>query len=109
MEDVVAEARARGGASTILGRWRPIPDLKSKTIVARNQAQRIAQNTPMQGAGADIIKLAMLRTTERLAERELAAELILTVHDELVFETTPDLADAVAAVVKTELGRRLSR
>jgi DNA polymerase-1 len=103
MEDVVAEARARGGARTILGRWRPIPDLKSKTIVARNQAQRIAQNTPMQGAGADIIKLAMLRTTERLAERELAAELILTVHDELVFETTPDLADAVAAVVKTEM------
>jgi DNA polymerase-1 len=103
MEDVVAEARARGGARTILGRWRPIPDLKSKTIVARNQAQRIAQNTPMQGAGADIIKLAMLRTTERLAERELAAELILTVHDELVFETTPDLAVAVAAVVKTEM------
>ncbi|HUQ06773.1 MAG TPA: DNA polymerase I [Kofleriaceae bacterium] len=103
MEDVVAEARARGGARTILGRWRPIPDLKSKTMVARNQAQRIAQNTPMQGAGADLIKLAMLRTTERLAERELAAELILTVHDELVFETTPELAEVVGDIVKTEM------
>ncbi|KAB2903874.1 MAG: DNA polymerase I, partial [Kofleriaceae bacterium] len=103
MEDVVAEARQRGGSRTILGRWRPIPDLKSKTMVARNQAQRIAQNTPMQGAGADLIKLAMLRTTERLAERELAAELLLTVHDELVFETTPELAETVGAVVKTEM------
>ncbi len=103
MEDVVAEARARGGARTILGRWRPIPDLKSKTMVARNQAQRIAQNTPMQGAGADIIKLAMLHTTARLAERELDAELLLTVHDELVFECSPDIAETVGAVVKAEM------
>ncbi len=103
MDNVVAEARARGGARTILGRWRPIPDLKSKTMVARNQAQRIAQNTPMQGAGADIIKLAMLRTTERLAREGMAAELLLTVHDELVFECAPDDAEQVAALVKAEM------
>ncbi len=103
MEDVVAEARSRGGSRTILGRWRPIPDLKSKTVVARNQAQRIAQNTPMQGAGADIIKLAMLRTTARLAREGVAAELLLTVHDELVFECAPGLADQVATLVRAEM------
>jgi DNA polymerase-1 len=57
----------------------------------------------MQGAGADIIKLAMLATTARLAADGLAADLLLTVHDELVFETTPALAEQVGAVVKAEM------
>ena len=105
MEDVVAEARARGGSRTLLGRWRPIPELKSKSPVARRAAERVAQNTPMQGSGADIIKVAMLRTTARLAADGLEAAMLLTVHDELVFECAPDDAERVGAAVKDEMER----
>jgi DNA polymerase I len=106
MEDVVAQARALGGSRTVLNRWRPIPDLRSKSPVAAAAATRIAQNTPMQGAGADIIKLAMLATTRRLAAEGLEADLLLTVHavhDELVFETAPAVAEQVGAVIQTEM------
>jgi DNA polymerase-1 len=103
MEDVVAEARARGGSRTLLGRWRPIPDLRSKSPMARRQAERIAQNTPMQGAGADLIKLAMLKTSARIARERLDAALLLTVHDELVFEVDADRAEALGALVKEEM------
>jgi DNA polymerase-1 len=103
MEDSVGEARARGGARTLLGRWRPIPDLRSKSPVARRAAERIAQNTPLQGAGADLIKLAMIRTRDRLLSESLPAEMILTVHDELVFEVDPSESDAAAAAIKEEM------
>ena len=103
MEDVIAQARARGGARTVLGRWRPIPDLKSKSPVARRAAERIAQNTPMQGTGADIIKLAMLKTHARLQQERLPATMLLTVHDELVFEADPAHADAVGAAIREEM------
>jgi len=103
MEQVVAEARERGGARTLLGRWRPIPDLKSRSVMVRRAAERIAQNTPMQGAGADIIKLAMIATRRRIADDRLDAAMLLTVHDELVFEVAPERADALAAAVKDEM------
>lgn len=103
MEGVVAEARARGGARTLLGRWRPIPDLKSKSPVARRAAERIAQNTPLQGAGADIIKLAMLRTRTRIAREGWPVQMLLTVHDELVFESPADLAERVGAALREEM------
>jgi len=105
MEDVVAQARARGGARTVLGRWRPIPDLKSKSPVARRAAERIAQNTPMQGTGADIIKLAMLKTHARLVREQLPATMLLTVHDELVFEADPDRADDIGTAIREEMER----
>jgi DNA polymerase-1 len=103
MDGLVDEARARGGSRTLLGRWRPIPDLRSKSPMARRQAERIAQNTPMQGAGADIIKLAMLKTHARLAAEKVGAALLLTVHDELVFEVEQARADATGAIVKEEM------
>jgi DNA polymerase-1 len=103
MENVVAQARAAGGARTVLGRWRPIPDLRSKSPVARRAAERVAQNTPMQGSGADIIKLAMLRSARALAAAQLDAPMLLTVHDELVFETAPADAPAVAEIVRREM------
>ena len=103
MEDTVSQARALGGTRTLLHRWRPIPDLRSKSPQAVAAAARVAQNTPMQGAGADIIKLAMLQSTARLAAEGLDADLLLTVHDELVFETTPALAEQVGAVVRSAM------
>jgi len=103
MDEIVAVARAQGGARTLLGRWRPIANLMSKSPAARHAAERVAQNTPMQGTGADIIKLAMLRTTERIAREGWPVQMLLTVHDELVFETPPDIADEVGAALKTEM------
>jgi len=71
--------------------------------MARRQAERIAQNMPMQGTGADFIKLAMIKTSERIAREGLGAQMLLTVHDELVFEVDPGQADALAAAVKEEM------
>ncbi|MEZ4368720.1 MAG: DNA polymerase I [Kofleriaceae bacterium] len=103
MDEVVAEARRRGGSRTLLGRWRPIPELGSRSVMARRGAERVAQNTPMQGAGADLIKLAMLRTHARLAREGLDAPMLLTVHDELVFEAEPAVAERVGALVAEEM------
>ncbi|HUS32044.1 MAG TPA: DNA polymerase, partial [Kofleriaceae bacterium] len=103
MDEIVAVARAQGGARTVLGRWRPIPNLMSKSPAARHAAERVAQNTPMQGTGADIIKLAMLRTSERIAKERWPVQMLLTVHDELVFESPPDIAEGVGAALKDEM------
>ncbi|MBL0216386.1 MAG: DNA polymerase I [Myxococcales bacterium] len=103
MEDIVTLARAQGGARTLLGRWRPIPNLMSKSPQARHAAERVAQNTPMQGAGADLIKLAMLATSRRIAKDKLPAQMLLTVHDELVFEAPPQHAEAIGAILKAEM------
>jgi len=103
MDEIVAVARAQGGARTVLGRWRPIPNLMSKSPAARHAAERVAQNTPMQGTGADLIKLAMLRTQERIIEERWPVQMLLTVHDELVFESPPDIAETVGAALKQEM------
>src|SRR5207237_6381938 len=100
MDDIVTLARAQGGARTLLGRWRPIPDLMSKSPQARHAAERVAQNTPMQGAGADIIKVAMLATHARIVKERWPVQMLLTVHDELVFESPPELAEEVGRVLK---------
>jgi len=104
LASVVAQARKDGGTTTLLGRWRPIRDLSSKTQVARRAAERIAQNTPMQGAGADIMKLAMLRSHARLQREQVAATMLLTVHDELVFEADPSVADQAGKLIAEEMG-----
>ncbi|NVB81058.1 MAG: DNA polymerase I [Kofleriaceae bacterium] len=103
MDEIVAVARAQGGARTVLGRWRPITNLMSKSPAARHAAERVAQNTPMQGTGADIIKLAMLRTHERILKEGWPVKMLLTVHDELVFEAPPDIAETVGAALKDEM------
>jgi DNA polymerase I len=100
MDDIVTLARHQGGARTILHRWRPIPNLMSKSPQARHAAERVAQNTPMQGAGADIIKLAMIATTKLIEDKRWPVQMLLTVHDELVFESPPDIAEPVGAALK---------
>lgn len=103
MDDIVAVARAQGGARTLLGRWRPIANLMSKSPAARHAAERIAQNTPMQGTGADLIKLAMLRTSQRIAKDKWPIRMLLTVHDELVFESPPAVAEEIGSILKQEM------
>jgi DNA polymerase-1 len=103
MEEIVEKARKAGAAMTILGRRRPIPGLGARDYRVRSGAERVAQNTPMQGSGADIMKLAMLRVDLLLAQQGFRAELLLTVHDELVLEVDEDQADQLAPLLVAEM------
>ena len=89
IDRTLAEGRQRGYVSTLLGRRRYLPDLKSTNPVARNAAERMAMNAPVQGTASDMIKIAMVRVQEALRARGLAARMLLQVHDELLFEAPP--------------------
>jgi DNA polymerase-1 len=93
MDAMIADARRTQSVSTLLGRTRPLPEINAKRPQERNYAERIARNTPIQGSAADILKLAMLRVARGLS-RFPEVRLLLTVHDELLFEVPqPDLAE----------------
>jgi len=100
MDEIVKSAREKGYVTTILGRRRYIPDLRSRTRAVREFAERTAINTPIQGSAADIIKLAMLRVDKNLTEMECDSALVLQVHDELVLEVRKDELEKVANMVK---------
>ncbi len=82
----IAETRKTGVTKTIFGRIRPIPEINSPQVNLRNFAERTAMNTPMQGAAADLIKLAMIELDRRLPHEKFKSKMILQVHDELLFE-----------------------
>ncbi|KPJ64131.1 DNA polymerase I, partial [candidate division KD3-62 bacterium DG_56] len=99
IEDIVEQAREAGYVATILGRRRPLPDLRSRSRMLRELAERMAVNTPIQGSAADIIKLAMLAIDRELAESGAEARMLLQVHDELLFEVPTAELQAVAELV----------
>ncbi|MFH1136260.1 MAG: DNA polymerase I [Pseudomonadota bacterium] len=103
IDRTLAEAHKTGLVSTLLGRRRALPDLDSKNYQNRSLAERMAINTPIQGAAADLIKLAMLGVHKALHQAGLKTKMILQVHDELVFEVPADELEAVAALVKSEM------
>jgi DNA polymerase-1 len=82
----IAETRKTGVTKTLFGRIRQIPEINSPQLNLRNFAERTAMNTPMQGAAADLIKLAMIELDRRLPEENFKSRMILQVHDELLFE-----------------------
>jgi DNA polymerase-1 len=100
MERTVAEAKQRGYTTTILGRRRQISELASDNFRIKQMGERMAQNAPVQGSAADIFKLAMVEVDRVLDERDLATRMILTVHDELVFEVPLDERAAVEDLVR---------
>jgi DNA polymerase-1 len=103
LDGLVEEARQTGRVRTLFGRLRPIPEINSKDVPARNRAEREAMNTPMQGTAADLLKLAMVKVQARLHREKLRTRMILTVHDELVFEAPEaELAEA-REIVKAEM------
>ena len=103
MKQVVADARECGYTTTMFGRRRYIPELKSSNFNVRQGAERIALNTPIQGTAADLIKLAMVRVDEALAERFPDAKLILQVHDELIVECPQKIAREVAELISDKM------
>ena len=96
-------AREQGYVETLLGRRRYIPEVREKNFNLRSYGERNAQNSPLQGSAADLIKLAMIRIHARLAERRLTSRMLLQVHDELVFEVPPAEVDLMEGLVKLEM------
>jgi DNA polymerase I len=103
LDRMVEEARERGYVETLFGRRRYIPELADKNFNIRAFGERIAQNAPIQGSAADLIKRAMLRVHARLATEGFQAKMLLQVHDELVFEAPPAELEALATLVRTEM------
>ena len=105
MHDVVKQAKADGYVTTLMGRRRYLPELKSKNFNLRSFGERCAMNTPIQGTAADIIKLAMIRVDAALAKQYPQARLVLQVHDELIVECPAADAAAVASLLEEEMER----
>jgi DNA polymerase-1 len=104
LRGVVEQARIDGYTSTIEGRRRYLPDLTSPDRQLRENAERIALNSPIQGSAADIIKRAMLGVSAELEARGLKSRMLLQVHDELVLEVAPGEREAVTELVSTQMG-----
>jgi DNA polymerase I len=103
LDRVVDEARQTGRVHTLFGRLRPIPEINSNDIPARNRAEREAMNTPLQGTAADLMKLAMVNAHARLAREKMRTRMILTVHDELVFEAPDEEIEKAREIVRAEM------
>lgn len=103
LDQMVEQARTTGYATTLYGRRRPVPELSSSNFMQRSFGERVAMNSPIQGTAADIIKIAMIRVHDRLAQEGLASRLILQVHDELLVETAETEQERVAAVLSEEM------
>ena len=99
LDEVVEQARANGLVTTLLGRRRSLPDIRSKNHNLRAAAERIARNTPIQGTAADIMKVAMVQIQHEIETRPLQSRMVLTVHDELVFEAPADEREGLEALV----------
>ncbi|MFV8815389.1 DNA polymerase, partial [Aerococcus urinaeequi] len=104
MKDVVEKAKEDGYVETLFNRRRYLPDLNAKNFNVRSFAERNAMNTPIQGTAADIIKIAMVKMDEALKEHKLQANLLLQIHDELVFEVPKDEIDTLEKLVTEIMG-----
>ena len=105
IDQTIERARIDGYVSTLSGRRRPVPDIRSRNHAARQGAERIAINTPVQGTAADLLKVAMIQVDRRLTDDRRAARLLLTVHDELVLEAPVAEVDPVSAMLREEMER----
>ncbi|HEY0278445.1 MAG TPA: DNA polymerase I, partial [Solirubrobacterales bacterium] len=102
-EEVVEKAQEEGYVTTLMGRRRPIPELRSGNPNTRKLGERLAVNTVIQGTAADIIKVAMVNCWARLREERMETRLVLQIHDELLFEGPPEEMDAALELVKREM------
>jgi DNA polymerase-1 len=103
IDATIAEVRRTGVTKTLFGRERPIPDINSRNPSSRGFAERTAVNSPLQGTAADLIKLAMIRIDKALSGSKHKTQMLLQVHDELVFECPPEEIDEVSQLVKREM------
>jgi DNA polymerase-1 len=103
IEATIAQATDQGHVTTLFGRRRQIPELRARNYQVRTLGERLAVNTVIQGTAADVMKLAMIGVHRALGESGLRTRMILTIHDELLFEGPPEETDAVRAIVEAEM------
>lgn len=103
LDGLVAFGKEKGYVSTMFGRRRPIPELKSGNFMQRSFGERVAMNSPIQGTAADIIKIAMNRVYQRLKQEGLESRLVLQVHDELLIETKKEELETVSRILEEEM------
>jgi DNA polymerase-1 len=103
IDRTLAQTRQQGSVRTMFGRIRPIPDIASRNPNQRGFAERTAINSPLQGTGADLIKLAMIAIDRQLTERKLKTRMVLQVHDELLFEVPVEESREVESLVRGEM------
>ena len=103
LDSLVAHAKEQGYVTTMFGRRRPVPELKSSNFMQRSFGERNAINAPIQGSAADIIKVAMVRIFNRFETEGLRSKMILQVHDELLIETAEDEKETVMKILSEEM------
>lgn len=103
LDNAVLTAKDTGMTKTLFGRIRQIPELSSSNFMQRSFGERVAMNSPIQGTAADIIKIAMIRVSERLKREKCKSSLILQIHDELLIETEKDEIDLVKTILVEEM------
>ncbi|WP_449281512.1 DNA polymerase I [Leucobacter sp.] len=103
LRSVVDQAKRDTFTETIFGRRRPFPDLASPNRILRENAERAALNSPIQGSAADIIKRAMIQVERRMREADLRSRMLLQIHDELMFEVAEGEWDTLEAIVREEM------
>ncbi len=108
IDTAIKAVQQTGYASTLLGRTRPLPEIGNSNANVRQQAERLAINTPIQGTAADLIKIAMIRIAKRLREEGFSTRMTLQIHDELLFEAPEHEREAVSAMIRHEMENSLS-
>lgn len=108
MKEVVEDAEEKGYVETMFKRRRYLPEITSSNFNLRSFGKRVAMNMPIQGAAADIIKIAMLKVENRLIAENLKSKLILQVHDELIVEAPEDESKKVASILKEEMEKAVN-
>lgn len=103
LDGEIRKARDLGYVTTLFGRRRYLPDIHNRNLGLRQFAERQAINAPMQGTAADLIKIAMVRISHKIAEKKLSAKMIMTVHDELVFDVPRAELTTMAALARQEM------
>lgn len=108
LDGLVEQGKEQGYVTTLFGRRRPIPELKSANFMQRSFGERIAMNSPIQGTAADIMKIAMIRVDQEMQKRKMESRIVLQVHDELLVEAKAEEAEAVVALLKEEMRKSAS-
>ena len=108
LEDVVKEASENGYTTTIMGRRRYIPEIKSSKAPLRAFGKRVAMNAPIQGSAADVMKLAMINVHRAIKAKGLDARIVMQVHDELIVEVRDDQIELCKELVREEMERAVS-
>ncbi|MBS6645159.1 MAG: DNA polymerase I [Clostridiaceae bacterium] len=103
LDQLVSEGKEQGYVSSLFGRRRPIPELKSANFMQRSFGERVAMNSPIQGTAADIMKIAMIAVDKELRSKNMKSRIVLQVHDELLVETYLDEKDAVVSILEDKM------